>query len=694
MLENKPLVSIFMATYNHAAYIGQALDSCLKQETTFDFEIVVCDDCSNDGTSEIIREYARKYPQVVPSIQPVNTKATKNFMDGLNKLRGKYVAFCEGDDFWTDTNKLQKQISFLEENPDFTVCCHKVKMLDMGKGEDQDDVFIYKDMRFDEKRIKEGIFYADEAISNYFFQTSSVVFRWRFTEGLPNWFTLYMLLDHFLFMLHAVEGKIKYFDEDMSVWRRHPGGYSWLQTINKGLFFRQKYADWIIVYEEMDRFFSYRFTLQIRERILLVLRNLISHYMQTNQLEQIKEISQRFKKYFDKPVLENSIILDAMRIAMPENREFFPPWVTDIDGYNHSKEQNSVEKSLGSFFELDINSMPKSENSIWDYWVNNNEVATFANPTQALISLLMHYGIRTLWLPSYAHPHIAEIKDRIPLAIRIYPINSNYEPMLDFLDVIPQNEAVLLYSYFGKGISSHLEEAISQRQDILWIEERSQALWTNKEPKGQVIIYKPSELLGVPDGTLLVGKGVSTIKPLQSQGHPKSFYEKLEFAIDRMENTSPDAKQILKYSTITQRQHLPQGRASKLTIEMLKRIPLMPIVEKRIRNWKYLYKHLREYSFWQEENLDFAPYCFCLITHPQGEKKYPVDMLTAILSNQKIFCLPHMEVKADYRCLFKYFLTLLPCDQRMEIEDLDRMITIIKEYMRGEISPNKVAAWQ
>ena len=123
---NSPMVSIRCATYNHALYIAQTLDGFLMQKTDFPFEIVVHDDASTDKTADIIREYAAKYPRIIKPIYETENQYSKK--DGsLARIidaacKGKYVAFCEGDDFWVDEKKLQKQVDFLENNPDYGMC--------------------------------------------------------------------------------------------------------------------------------------------------------------------------------------------------------------------------------------------------------------------------------------------------------------------------------------------------------------------------------------------------------------------------------------------------------------------------------------------------------------------------------------------------------------------------------------------
>lgn len=122
-----PEVSICCITYNHAKYIRDALDGFLMQKTTFPIEIIIHDDASTDGTADIIREYEAKYPDIIkPVYQTENqySKGVRNFLTIFPMAKGKYIAMCEGDDFWTDPKKLQIQYDFMESHPDYSLCMH------------------------------------------------------------------------------------------------------------------------------------------------------------------------------------------------------------------------------------------------------------------------------------------------------------------------------------------------------------------------------------------------------------------------------------------------------------------------------------------------------------------------------------------------------------------------------------------
>ena len=131
-----PLVSICCLTYNHAQFIRKCLDGFLMQQTDFPIEILIHDDCSTDGTTDIIREYEAKYPELIfPLYEEENqySRGGAGKMDLYNysRARGKYIAYCEGDDYWTDPLKLQKQVDFMEVNPEYSVCFHNYEEYDV-----------------------------------------------------------------------------------------------------------------------------------------------------------------------------------------------------------------------------------------------------------------------------------------------------------------------------------------------------------------------------------------------------------------------------------------------------------------------------------------------------------------------------------------------------------------------------------
>ena len=126
-------VSISCLAYNHEPYISKCLDGFIMQKTDFPFEVLIHDDASTDRTADIIREYEAKYPDIIKPIYQTENKYSKGI--GITKTyqfpraKGKYIAMCEGDDYWTDPLKLQKQVDFLEKNEEYSACFHDIEIV-------------------------------------------------------------------------------------------------------------------------------------------------------------------------------------------------------------------------------------------------------------------------------------------------------------------------------------------------------------------------------------------------------------------------------------------------------------------------------------------------------------------------------------------------------------------------------------
>ncbi len=134
MTDIRPTVSVFMITYNHENYITQALGSALMQRTDFDFDIVIGEDLSTDRTAEIVKAYASKYPDKIKAVyQEKNLGATRNFIETCRRCTGKYIAYLEGDDYWTDPLKLQKQVNILEKMPSIALVFHQTEIINAAE---------------------------------------------------------------------------------------------------------------------------------------------------------------------------------------------------------------------------------------------------------------------------------------------------------------------------------------------------------------------------------------------------------------------------------------------------------------------------------------------------------------------------------------------------------------------------------
>ena len=211
-------VCVLTLAYNHEKYIKEAIESVLRQQTTFPFVHIIADDGSQDGTQDIIREYARKYPQtIIAHLQEGRTFGSKNLKELFSLAPSPYVALCDGDDYFTDPLKLQKQVDFLDAHPDCSICFHPVDVI----YEDGRPSRIYPTEEQLPKR-KSGIYVLRDLFNCNFIQTNSVMYRWRFREGLPEWFKSNLEPgDWYWHLLHAEVGNIGFLPERMSVYRRH-----------------------------------------------------------------------------------------------------------------------------------------------------------------------------------------------------------------------------------------------------------------------------------------------------------------------------------------------------------------------------------------------------------------------------------------------------------------------------------------
>ncbi len=211
-------LSICCITYNHEKFIAKAIESFLEQKVIFDFEIIISDDASGDKTNEIVEQFQKSYPNKIKYYrQEKNIGMLPNFQLALEACSGKYIALCEGDDYWIDKNKLQKQVDFLEANPDYSTCFHRVYLLEEGKE------LILSDLN---KSDKEETYTIKDLAQQNIIHTPSVVFRNGLIKQFPAWFSKSPVGDYVLHLLNAKHGLIKYFPHPMAVYRMNSGGWS------------------------------------------------------------------------------------------------------------------------------------------------------------------------------------------------------------------------------------------------------------------------------------------------------------------------------------------------------------------------------------------------------------------------------------------------------------------------------------
>lgn len=217
-----PLVSICSLTYNHEKYIRQCLDGFLMQKTTFPFELIIHDDASTDNTAIIIEEYKKRYPQIIKPIYQTENQYSKGRRPTIEynfpRAKGKYIAMCEGDDYWTDPLKLQKQVNFLEANKHINVCFHQINYID----KDDRDLGL-PDYPFDSTTSQYFIY--ENIIENWCINTCSVLLRNPFGK-LPLSICNYKIGDQPLFYFINMGKNFYYFPDVMASYRITNTGFT------------------------------------------------------------------------------------------------------------------------------------------------------------------------------------------------------------------------------------------------------------------------------------------------------------------------------------------------------------------------------------------------------------------------------------------------------------------------------------
>lgn len=308
------LLSVRLMVFNHESYIREAMEGILKQKTTFPIEVVVGDDFSTDNSLAIIKEYQNtstihfkilerkigdNYWQNRQKLGRVH-----NFYNIIENCTGKYIALLDGDDFWTDPLKLQKQVDFLEANTDFSICFHNMKIANESNP---------STLEFTNSKNQESVTnILNLASKGNYIHTASVVYR-KPNEGFPNWLLDLPIGDYALHLFTAQFGKIKFLDELMGVYRIHEGGI-W------GSFSKEKLYDrWIPMLAKLEDKFSDEVNRALR---IQKMYSLLDVYMISFEKKDSKKAN------------------DAMALMMEVNPFFMAGKIIEI--------QNRLEKTLNS----------------------------------------------------------------------------------------------------------------------------------------------------------------------------------------------------------------------------------------------------------------------------------------------------------------------------------------------------------
>jgi len=250
MQKQKPLVSVHLLTYNHAKFIAQSIESVVNQQTSFPFEIVIGDDHSTDGTSQIVDQYAAKYPDLIKVVRgKTNGGPQPNSIRILENSQGKYMAALEGDDYWIDPLKLQKQADFMEQNPDFAICFTNTRVEFF---ENNEEPYLLN------SNIEKDVFELKDLIAQtevWFMGTATLFYTMSSIFPVQPWFHKTKSGDIPMIMLAARHGKIKYLSDVTAAYRRHAAGASNTDHKDDAKFLENR----IMMYTNLDKDTGFKF---------------------------------------------------------------------------------------------------------------------------------------------------------------------------------------------------------------------------------------------------------------------------------------------------------------------------------------------------------------------------------------------------------------------------------------------------
>jgi len=272
-------VSVFLICYDHEKYIAKAIESIVTQKVNFDFELVIGEDFSKDNTRGVCEQYAALYPAIIKLLpSDKNYGPMGNTIRTLYACTGEYIAMCEGDDYWTDPHKLQKQANFLDANLDYSMCFSDTEIVDeMG--------WNLPDEKYFPKIQKDTITIEDIILSDVsLIPTATLFFRNLLPNPFPDFYYHTFSGDLFLHLLLAEKGKAKYFDYKTAAYRNHSGGLTKSPTQ-----IEKTYNSIFQFYIDVNKYFNFKYDALIRQRLFEMTKTrLIYGSREKKGLEKIK----------------------------------------------------------------------------------------------------------------------------------------------------------------------------------------------------------------------------------------------------------------------------------------------------------------------------------------------------------------------------------------------------------------------
>lgn len=291
-MANEIMVSIECTSYNHENYIAEALDSMLMQKTDFAFEILIHDDASTDRTAEIIKSYEQQYPDIVKPIYQTENQYSKGVLVelfNLKRARGKYLAICEGDDYWTDPEKLQKQVDYMEVHPECSMCVHAAERVSAVTKKTVSTMRpSHKEKNYSVEEVIEG--------GGDLFATNSIMYSRKRIPEMPEYYLNATIGDYPLVICGALNGTVYYMDQNMSAYRVEVKG-SWTDVQVADLAQKQKHLqDVADLLDDINAYTDFKYDSVIsrtkkRDRFYILLKQM-----------KIKETLKRgYRQFYMKP---------------------------------------------------------------------------------------------------------------------------------------------------------------------------------------------------------------------------------------------------------------------------------------------------------------------------------------------------------------------------------------------------------
>ena len=304
----KMKVSVAMITYNHEEFIAKALDSVLMQETNFDYEIVVGEDCSTDNTRNILIGYQERYPDKFRLfLNEKNLGAHRNFVQVHQACQGKYIALLEGDDYWTSPQKLQKQADFLDIHPECAICFHNARIIHTPPNVLP---LISGNRDYCSPNQKE-FSTVEDLLEKDFIPTCSTMFRRGLFGDFPDWIYPLKMGDWPLHILNALHGNIGYINEVMGVYVINSGGVWTRMRLN----WEEHDKAMIEFYDALSIHLEFKYKKIIDRKLSNLCLHLAEKYEDKGDLEKAKAFTTRgFTKHF---LISRRLIKILLRLYIP-----------------------------------------------------------------------------------------------------------------------------------------------------------------------------------------------------------------------------------------------------------------------------------------------------------------------------------------------------------------------------------------